>query len=43
MGFQKKTDAVHSRERVLPIIIYTTNLRTQNNIKMVVKSNIDNS
>lgn len=34
------TDAVHSRENVRPIIIYRKNLRTQNNIKMVVKSNM---
>jgi hypothetical protein len=37
---KKNTEAVHSRENVRPIIIYTTNLRTQNNIKMVVKSNM---
>jgi len=35
---KKHTDAVHSRENVRPIIIYRKNFRTQNNIKMVVKS-----
>jgi hypothetical protein len=37
---KKNTEAVHSRENVRPIIIYMTNLRIQNNIKMVVKSNM---
>jgi hypothetical protein len=39
-GFENKTDAVNSRENVRPIIIYKKILRTQNNIKMVVKSNM---
>ena len=38
-GF-KKTDAVHGRENIRPIIIYRKNLGTHNNIEIVVKSNM---
>jgi hypothetical protein len=40
-GFsKKKKKAFHSKENVRRNIIYRKNLRTQNNIKIVVKSNM---